>query len=143
MPTASAEHEYQPGARLVIGTVNGTASASLPRFPRIDGIASSTDEKLERSGARPASEPSTLRRDAEAGNIDAQGQLAAYLSQGRGGFAKDPVEAYAWAAVAASRGQTTAKYLVRELELFMSQQDLAAARSQAQAFQSRNPETNH
>ena len=143
MSAASAEHEYQPGDRLLSGDLSGTANASLPQFPKIDGIASSNDEQIEPSGVRLASDPSILRQDAEAGNIDAQSQLAAYLSQGRGGFAKDPVEAYAWAVVAASRGQTTAKYLVRELELFMSPQDLAAARSQAQTFQARNPEKNH
>jgi hypothetical protein len=49
-------------------------------------------------------------------------------------FPKQEAEAYKWAAIAASRENTTAKHLLRELELFLDPKDITAGNAAADAF---------
>jgi hypothetical protein len=79
-------------------------------------------------------ESADLRRKAEGGDAEAQAHLATLLHQGREGFSKSDAEACKWATVAASHGDRTAKYLLRELELFMDAKDVADAKAAADAF---------
>ena len=75
-----------------------------------------------------------MREKAESGSAEAQVQLAQRLYAIRPRLSTNYVEAYKWAAIAASHDNQTAKYLARELEVFMSSREVADAKSAAQAF---------
>jgi HEAT repeat protein len=76
----------------------------------------------------------SLRQKAELGNAEAQVQLAKRLSELRPRLSTNYVEAYEWAAIAASHDNQTAKYLARELELFLTAREKAVAKQAARAF---------
>jgi TPR repeat protein len=76
----------------------------------------------------------SLREKAESGSAEAQVQLAQRLYAIRPRLSTNSVEAYKWAAIAASHDNQTAKYLARELEVFMSSREVADAKLAAQAF---------
>ena len=80
---------------------------------------------------------SKLQRAAAAGDAAAQVQLATCLYEGKQGFRTNYIEAYKWAAVAAASGETTAKYLVREMELFIAPQDLSAGKAASKSILSK------
>ncbi len=71
---------------------------------------------------------------AEAGDAEAQVSLALCLHDGRHGFRTNRVQAYKWAAVAASQGHSKAKRLVAEWQASMSTNDVAAGKAAAMAF---------
>ena len=75
-----------------------------------------------------------LRVKAEAGNTEAQLRLSTCLHEGNPGFPKQDAEAYKWAAIAAFHENTTAKHLLRELELFLDPKDITAGKAAANAF---------
>ncbi len=75
-----------------------------------------------------------LRDKAESWDAGAQERLALSLYEDRHGPATNRVEAYKWAAVAAAQGRTSAKYLVREFELFMTPEEVSQGRAAARAL---------
>jgi hypothetical protein len=75
-----------------------------------------------------------LKKAAESGDAVAQMQFAACLYDGKHGVAANDVEAYKWALVASSNGQPNAKYLVREMELFMAPKEMADGKAAAKSF---------
>jgi TPR repeat protein len=75
-----------------------------------------------------------LRPKAESGNTEAQVQLAKGLYGIRPRLSTNYVEAYKWAAIAASHDDQTAKHLAGELELFMTPNEMADAKLAAQEF---------
>jgi TPR repeat protein len=75
-----------------------------------------------------------LKREAEAGTAQAQADLAACLYDGRHGVATNYVAAYKWAVVAASQKEKSAKYLVAEMDLFLTPQQSAEGKKAAKAF---------
>jgi len=75
-----------------------------------------------------------LKREAEAGNTEAQADLATCLYDGRHGVVTNYVAAYKWAVVAASQKQKRGKYLVNEMDLFLTPQQLAEGKQAAKAF---------
>jgi len=117
-PTVIYHHER--GERLMCGFEDD----SLPRF------SPAPDQNfLLLSKPRFESDPSKLLKEAEAGNVDAQLQLATRLSEAQEGT-KDLVSAYKWVLIASAGGHS-AKHLERELELFMSASQLAQAKEGA------------
>jgi hypothetical protein len=75
---------------------------------------------------------------AESGDTQAQVSLAMCLHDGMHGFATNRVQAYKWAAVAASQGYYKAKRLVEEWQASMSPEDVAAGKAAAGAFTPRD-----
>ena len=75
-----------------------------------------------------------LRQKAESGSAEAQVQLAKRLYAIRPRLSTNYVEAYKWAAIAASHDNQTAKYLARELEVFMTSREVVDAKLAAQTF---------
>lgn len=71
---------------------------------------------------------------AESGDAQAQVGLAICLHDGMHGFATNRVQAYKWAAVAASQGYRKAEQLVNEWQASMSPKDVAAGKAAAAAF---------
>jgi TPR repeat protein len=71
---------------------------------------------------------------AEGGDPKAQMRLASLFYSGPLGMPKDPVQACKWAIVAATNGQSQANYLLREMELFLSQQQKAEGEAAAKEF---------
>src|SRR5215469_16603638 len=66
-----------------------------------------------------------LRRKAESGDHKAQSDLAICLYDGKHGIPVDNVGAYKWATLAASQDIKAAKYLVREMQIILTRNDLA------------------
>ena len=81
-----------------------------------------------------AADKENLRQKAASGNAESQLQLAKLLCELRPRLSANSVEAYKWASVAASHDNQEAKYLTRELELFMTAKERADAKQAAQAF---------
>jgi len=77
-----------------------------------------------------------LKQAAESGDAVAQFQLGTCLYDGKHGVATNYVEAYKWIIIAATNGQEEAKYLLSEMDLFLSSNDVAAGRAAAVAFES-------
>lgn len=75
---------------------------------------------------------------AESGDAEAQVSLAICLHDGRHGFSTNRVQAYKWAAVAASQGHYKAKHLVDDWQASMSPKDVAAGKAAAAAFTPRD-----
>lgn len=71
-----------------------------------------------------------LRQAAEAGDVRAQVWLAKRLYDGRR-LKMDKVEAYKWIFVAVSRGHEPAKPFLKEFELFMTPEQIDAAKKDA------------
>lgn len=74
-----------------------------------------------------------LTRAAKQGHPEAQYRLGEYLYEGRL-VPRDNVAAGQWILLASAAGQKDAKFLWREMELFMSADELAAARKRAANF---------
>jgi TPR repeat protein len=66
------------------------------------------------------------RKRAETGDLDAQERLASALWEDS---PTNHVEAYKWAAIAASQGRKSGKDLVREFELFMTLDEVAQGKA--------------
>lgn len=75
-----------------------------------------------------------LTREAESGDATAQMNLAMCFYDGRHGVSTNYLAAYKWADLAASQKQKGATYLIRELELFMTPQQIAEGRAAAKKF---------
>jgi hypothetical protein len=73
-----------------------------------------------------------LKGKAESWDADAQERLAVSLYEDKRGFATNRVEAYKWAAVAASQGRNSAKHLVQEFELFMTPDEVSQGKAAAE-----------
>ena len=80
------------------------------------------------------SDVAKLRQAAEAGDAVAQLQLGTRLYETRHGLTTNNVEAYKWATIAASNGQPAAKYLVREMDLFLTPKEVADGKAAARSF---------
>jgi TPR repeat protein len=78
-----------------------------------------------------------LKKAAESGDAVAQMQLGACLYDGKHGLGTNHVEAYKWAVIASANGQPNAKYLVREMELFLAPEEVADGKAAAVSFMSR------
>lgn len=109
-----------------------------PRFqaPPIKPAPFRPDEPLLPTGFGPKMDPGELERAAESGDLNAQTRLAAALYSGQA-RTTNFLSAYQWAFVAAARGSTEARHLVREMELFLSPTNLAEARAAANALMQR------
>ena len=84
----------------------------------------------------PSAGPEAARwftRSAEQGNTQAQFRLGLLLYEGKR-VSPDKTAAYKWAILAAESGSTEAKSLLREMELFLTQTQLAEARQHAAEF---------
>jgi TPR repeat protein len=66
-------------------------------------------------------------------------QLGLLLYDGKF-MARDEVNAAKWTCLAAEGGYTEAKHLWKEMELFLTTEQLAEAKKRAAEFNSRNPE---
>jgi TPR repeat protein len=86
----------------------------------------------------PASDLAQLKKSAESGDVKAQVYLANCLHDGKGGATVDRVEAYKWAAVAASKEDGGGTALQREFDLFMSPAEVASGKAAAAAFLKEN-----
>jgi TPR repeat protein len=75
-----------------------------------------------------------IRRSADAGDVESQAHLAHLYFTGTHGCPTNMVEAYKWASLAVGQGNKPAKYLIQELELFMSPGEIARAKANAEAF---------
>jgi localization factor PodJL len=84
-----------------------------------------------------------LRIAAELGDAQSQVRLARYLDQGKHGLAKDPVDAYKWATIAASKGHAGAVHSARQIELFLSPAQLKAGKSAAESFLQNQQKNDH
>ncbi|MDB6022189.1 MAG: Tetratricopeptide 2 repeat protein [Pedosphaera sp.] len=95
-----------------------------------------TSATLQLGSVKPEADPdiSKLIKSAESGDAAAQARFADYLYDGKHGLTANRVEAYKWASVAASSGDKTASYLVRDFELLMSADDLSAGKAAASAY---------
>jgi len=82
-----------------------------------------------------------LRRKAESGDPKAQTDLAICLYDGKHGIPVDNVGAYKWATVAASQDIKEAKYLVRDMQIFLSRNDLAEGSAAARIYLAKQKET--
>jgi len=69
------------------------------------------------------------RKKAESGDAGAQESLAISLFEDTQGFGTNRVEAYKWAATAASQGRKSAKDLVREFEMFMTPEEVSRGKA--------------
>jgi tetratricopeptide (TPR) repeat protein len=96
-------------------------------------------EFLNSSGAQTNVDLAAVKQSAESGDANAQARLAAFLNEGSHGCATNHVEAYKWAALATYQGHKDYKYLVRELELFMTPADLSTAKASVQAYLESHP----
>jgi len=77
-----------------------------------------------------------LKQAGESGDAVAQFQLGTCLYDGKHGVATNYAEAYKWICIAATNGQKEAKYLLSEMDLFLTSNDLATGRAAAMAFES-------
>ena len=80
-----------------------------------------------------------LEHAAQSGDLNAQTRLAAALYSGQS-RTTNFISAYQWAFVAAARGSTEARHLIREMELFLSPTNLAEGRAAATALLERQAE---
>ena len=93
-----------------------------------------SDQRISGNIIPPLTGNDNLRQKAELGNAEAQVQLAKRLSAIRPRLSTNYVEAYKWAAIAASQDASPAKYLVRELEVFLTSREMAEAKRAVEAF---------
>jgi TPR repeat protein len=80
-----------------------------------------------------------LRRSAESGEAKAQIQLSGYLNDGSHGCPTNRVEAYKWAALAEAQGNREGRYLVQELRLFLTPEEISKGQEAVREFQEKNP----
>ncbi|HXU79250.1 MAG TPA: hypothetical protein VN794_21910 [Methylomirabilota bacterium] len=97
------------------------------------------DEPLLASGFGPKMDLEDLEHAAQSGDLNAQTRLAAALYSGQS-RTTNFISAYQWASVAAARGSTEARHLIREMELFLSPTNLAEGRAAATALLERQAE---
>jgi|JI10StandDraft_1071094.scaffolds.fasta_scaffold61690_3 hypothetical protein len=109
---------------------------SRPNFPPLYAVFISLDAEgqvASENGIPVAAQIPSLRQAAERGDTKSQVLLSKALDR-RSTGSTNRVEAYKWAVVASSRGDTEAKSLVRTLDLFLSDAERVQGRSQADAF---------
>jgi tetratricopeptide (TPR) repeat protein len=81
-----------------------------------------------------ATDGSNLQLAAGSGDTKSQVQLAENLYEGKNGFPKDEIAAYKWAAIAAAAGDAQAVSLVKEFDIFMSQESITAGKKAASQY---------
>src|SRR6516162_4888054 len=106
----------QRAAFAVVRLVNGKAVTI------INGVASDVDI-------------AKLRQAADAGDPAGQLQLGTCLYDGKHGVTTNYAEAYKWITLAAAKGQKEANYLKREMELFLTPQNIEAGSAPAANFE--------
>jgi TPR repeat protein len=77
-----------------------------------------------------------LKQATESGDAVAQMQLGTCLYDGKHGVVTNYVEAYKWTTIAAANGQQAAKYLVREMDVFLTPKQVADGKAAARSFDS-------
>ena len=73
-----------------------------------------------------------LQNSAQKGDTIAMMALAEFYTSGSHGLNRDRAEAYKWAQVAQSRGSSSAEYLLKELKLFMSTEEVEKGQEAAE-----------
>ncbi len=75
-----------------------------------------------------------LKAAATEGNREAQGKLAELYYTGKGGVSTNVAEAYRWAFIASSSGDKQAKYLLAQIELYISPDDKTAGKALVESY---------
>lgn len=128
---------------LFAGLTLKTAAGEFVRLegppPRADHIYplhiewDSKGQIFSENGIPIATQIPSLRANAEQGDLKSQILLSKALDHRTTG-SMNRIEAYKWAVIAASRGDTEAKSMVRALELFLTDAERATGRSGAGSF---------
>ena len=115
------------------GRFQVTRSPSRFQAPPSEPAPFRPHEPLLSTDFGPKMDPGDLERAAQSGDLNAQTRLAAALYSGQS-RTTNFLSAYQWAFVAAARGSTEARHLIREMELFLSPTNLAEAKAAANAL---------
>ena len=116
-------------ADLAIAEVGLSLASSRPKSIQVGGtftIDPITRRPIATNGMIAKYELPRLTREAEAGNLNYQRLLANYHWKISKAFPESNPQAYKWAALAASQNDREGKYLLKEMELFMTPEDIRA-----------------